>query len=259
MPDINNTFDSDEQLANIEVAVSGAETATLTEADYTESGTGPYTYSAVYTATTDGDYTFTLNIAEDSAGNDGASSESTTVTVGGFSIVDHFDDGTIGTQWTQDVGVWSESGTEIVPTDASASEGAVITNGNVNVADTKVRTLSTTPASGNTASGPCGRYSRTSGEFYSASVGRYNGGILAIYYWSGTGFTKLASDDTITIDASTQYYVDFEASGTSLSAAVYKPGGTKITSVSATDSTLTSGYWGMRTAGTGHPFDTFEQ
>lgn len=93
MPDLQNTFDSDEQLADIEVAITGAETATLTEADYSESGSGPYTYTATYTANTDGDYTFTLNTAADAAGNDGASGQTATYTVGGLPVdaIAHYD------------------------------------------------------------------------------------------------------------------------------------------------------------------------
>jgi len=92
MPDLENTFDSDDQLTNITVTISGAEIASLTEADFTESGSGPYTYTATYTAGTDGGYTFTLNTAEDAAGNNGASGQSDTITVGGGTTVDSFED-----------------------------------------------------------------------------------------------------------------------------------------------------------------------
>jgi len=78
---VSVSIDSDEQLAEIEVSISGAESATLTATDFTESGSGPYTYSAVYEGSTDGDYTATLLHANDSVGNDGASGKSETVSV----------------------------------------------------------------------------------------------------------------------------------------------------------------------------------
>jgi len=76
--DVEVSFDSSETLSSISVSITGAETATLTASDFTESGG---TYTATYQASTDGDYTATLDTAEDSAGNDGASSQSGTVTV----------------------------------------------------------------------------------------------------------------------------------------------------------------------------------
>jgi hypothetical protein len=72
------SFDSSEPLASIELAISGAENATLTEADFTENSG---TYTATYAGSVDGDYTATLNQAVDAAGNDGASGQSATVTV----------------------------------------------------------------------------------------------------------------------------------------------------------------------------------
>lgn len=76
--DVEVSFDSDEALAVIEVAITGAETATLTEEDFTESAG---TYAATYNGSSDGTYTATLNVAEDAAGNDGAGGESDSVTV----------------------------------------------------------------------------------------------------------------------------------------------------------------------------------
>jgi len=77
------TFDSDEELTDTEVSISGAESATLTTADFTETdnGDGTFTYDATYQGSSDGDYTATLEKAEDSFGNDGASGRSDTVTV----------------------------------------------------------------------------------------------------------------------------------------------------------------------------------
>lgn len=83
MPDISVTFDSDEQLEAIQVDVTGPETATLTEADLTETdnGDGSFSYGGAYTATADGDYTLTLATAADPDGNDGATGQSGTVTI----------------------------------------------------------------------------------------------------------------------------------------------------------------------------------
>lgn len=76
-------FDSDEKLSTITVAITGAESSTLTTDDFseTDNGDGSYTYEATYSGSTDGEYTATLDTAEDAAGNDGASDESDTVTV----------------------------------------------------------------------------------------------------------------------------------------------------------------------------------
>lgn len=83
--DVEVSFDSDEQLGgssgDIDVGISGAESGSLARGDFSESGTGPYTYTATYAGSTDGDYTATLNTAQDSAGNDGASGQTSTVTV----------------------------------------------------------------------------------------------------------------------------------------------------------------------------------
>jgi hypothetical protein len=83
--DVEVSFDSDKQLGeksgDIDVAISGVESASLKEGDFTETGTGPYTYTATYDGNTDGEYTATLNSAKDPDGNDGASSQSDTITV----------------------------------------------------------------------------------------------------------------------------------------------------------------------------------
>lgn len=79
--DVTVSFDSDTQLSTISATISGAESATLTESDFSESGSGPYTYEATYSGSSDGTYTATLDTATDGAGNDGASGESDSVTV----------------------------------------------------------------------------------------------------------------------------------------------------------------------------------
>jgi hypothetical protein len=79
--EVRVSFNSSDQLTDIEIDVSGAESATLTEADTTESGSGPYQYVATYQGSVDGDYTATLVRAANSDGVDGASDERGTVTV----------------------------------------------------------------------------------------------------------------------------------------------------------------------------------
>lgn len=81
--DVSVSFSSTDQLSTIAVSVAGAETASLTSADFTETANtdGTYRYTATYAGSTDGDYTVTLTTATDAAGNDGGSSQSATVSV----------------------------------------------------------------------------------------------------------------------------------------------------------------------------------
>ncbi len=72
------TLDSNELLGTLEVNLSGAANATLTRTDFTKTGT---TYSATYNGSTDGNYTATLVVAADGAGNDGASGETDAVSI----------------------------------------------------------------------------------------------------------------------------------------------------------------------------------
>jgi hypothetical protein len=70
------TIDASEPLSSISVDLSGPESATLTS--FGESGT---TYTTTYDASTTGTYTVTLTEARDGVGNDGASSQTDTVSV----------------------------------------------------------------------------------------------------------------------------------------------------------------------------------
>jgi hypothetical protein len=79
--EVRVSFNSSDRLTDIEIDISGAESATLTEADTTESGSGPYQYVATYQGSVDGDYTATLVRAANSDGVDGTSGETGTVTV----------------------------------------------------------------------------------------------------------------------------------------------------------------------------------
>jgi len=78
---ISVSFNSTEQLGTITVSITGAESATLNETSFTQVGSGPYNYTAIYEGNSDDAYTATLNAATDSVGNDGASDQSESVTV----------------------------------------------------------------------------------------------------------------------------------------------------------------------------------
>ena len=75
------SFDVDQQLQSLSVNISGAENATLSLSKFTESGSGPYTYTATYEGSSDGSYTATLTEAKDGAGNDAAVSHSDSVSI----------------------------------------------------------------------------------------------------------------------------------------------------------------------------------
>jgi len=87
--DVQVSFDSNEKLVGIAAEVSGAEEGQLLgeagetgfQGDWSESGSGPYTYTATYSGSTDGEYTITLLDALDDAGNNGATNNTQTVAV----------------------------------------------------------------------------------------------------------------------------------------------------------------------------------
>ena len=68
--EITVSFDSDENLVNIEVDVRGPDEGTLTEEDF--DGDRFEGYEATYRADSDGEYTLELVTAEDSSNDDGA-------------------------------------------------------------------------------------------------------------------------------------------------------------------------------------------
>ena len=80
---VSISFKSDEQLSIINISISGAESTILTRPDFIEGDNrdGTYTYTAMFTGLSDGDYTATLQTAEDSSANDGANGESDSITV----------------------------------------------------------------------------------------------------------------------------------------------------------------------------------
>lgn len=76
-------FTSNERISEIEVEISGPETATLTTDGHTETerNNGTYRYDATYDASVDGKFTATLQQATDGSGNDGATGQSVDVSV----------------------------------------------------------------------------------------------------------------------------------------------------------------------------------
>jgi len=129
-------FDSDEQLETIAVSISGAESTTLTRADFTESNAdGTYTYTATYVANSDGDYTATLQTAADTDGNDGASGQTGTATVD--TRVPQISKYTVSnpTGQTIDVSFDSNEQLESIEVSISGAESATLTMVNFTEAD----------------------------------------------------------------------------------------------------------------------------
>jgi hypothetical protein len=62
--DVDVRFTSTVQLTNIEAQISGDASGTLTESDFTESGSGPYTYEADVSSGSDGTFSVELTTAE---------------------------------------------------------------------------------------------------------------------------------------------------------------------------------------------------
>ncbi|PSP47641.1 hypothetical protein BRC75_09220, partial [Halobacteriales archaeon QH_7_69_31] len=123
---VSVSFDSDEDLSNISVDLSGPESATLTEADFVESGG---TYSATYDGNSDGDYTATLETAEDAAGNDGAAGQSDNTTVDTTAPTVSSDSFTASNPEGQNVSVSFDSDEDLsnVSVDLSGPESATLT------------------------------------------------------------------------------------------------------------------------------------
>jgi hypothetical protein len=82
--DVEVSFDSNERLSTIDVGVTNDSgySVNLTSFNEVNNG-GSYTYTQTVDVGGAGDYTAVLNVAEDDAGNDGASGQSDTVTAGG--------------------------------------------------------------------------------------------------------------------------------------------------------------------------------
>lgn len=78
---ITTGFQLGSATADLDVGISDAETASLDRDDFTESGTGPWTYVGTYVGASDGTYVVTLNTAQDSGGTDYANGETDSVVV----------------------------------------------------------------------------------------------------------------------------------------------------------------------------------
>jgi len=77
------SFESNEQLSTIQINITGAESVVFTMSDFSESETenDMFSYEALYSAESAGNYTATLTEAVDSAGNDGATEAEVSVTI----------------------------------------------------------------------------------------------------------------------------------------------------------------------------------
>jgi hypothetical protein len=86
---IDISFDASQSLDDITVQVNGGATATLDEGEFTESGTGPYTYNYDLTGLSDGSYTVELTDAESggTASSDTPLSDTAIVGGGGSGVV----------------------------------------------------------------------------------------------------------------------------------------------------------------------------
>jgi hypothetical protein len=71
-----------EPLATLRVALNGPNTTTLTLADFSRSGSTPYTYTATWTPERRGDYAATLRAAADANDKDGADGQVDAISVG---------------------------------------------------------------------------------------------------------------------------------------------------------------------------------
>lgn len=128
------SFNSDESLTDIEVQISGNASETLTEGDFeTSSDGGTTTYTATYDPGATGDYTGSLEVATDAAGNDGASGQTDSVTVADSSSGGSTDDSTSGSAGS------STTTSTATPTDDSTDTSTTET--------TSVETPSSTTAS----------------------------------------------------------------------------------------------------------------
>lgn len=80
---VQASFVSSEELENINCDLSGAVSTTFYAGDFSKSnnGDGTYTYSVQYATSISGDYTFQLNMAADSGGDDGASGQTATTSI----------------------------------------------------------------------------------------------------------------------------------------------------------------------------------
>lgn len=258
MPEMENTFDSDEQLSAIQVSVDGPEPTTLTEADYSEQGTGPYTYTATYNPASAGEYTWTLDTAEDAAGNDGASGQSQTIVVGETTLtLDDFNDGTLDTAYQGDRGAYQ------VTTNSPVLEGSH----SLRMTDTSgsafnlyaTSGLSGLPQRGDTIQALVQslNQNRTLGIYFLGTDAsnayftqlEFSSGTLKLFKKSGGSFDT-ATTTSVSLSADTLYELEIQpASGGTLTVTVYEGTGssrTELATVQRSDSEYTNPLIGFR-------------
>jgi hypothetical protein len=126
--EISVSFNSNEVLSAIETTVTGPETSTITETQFTQTqnSDGNYTYKSTYVAENDGSYTIELNKAEDSHGNDGADDQSMSVEVDTTDpVINNFE---VSNPSGQDIKIQFDSNEDIdeIIVDLSGAESSVL-------------------------------------------------------------------------------------------------------------------------------------
>jgi PGF-pre-PGF domain-containing protein len=162
---VSIAFDTDEQLANVTVTVSGAESATLSRENLTETADGNgYEYDVTYSGRANGTYTVTVTDAVDTKGNNATHvSNATSATDATAPTADAGDDTTAnpGNDRIADAntsvafdGTNSTDNVDIVSYDWSFGDGASATGATVNHTYTTpgnyIVTLTVTDTVGNT-------------------------------------------------------------------------------------------------------------
>lgn len=205
---LRTSFESDEDLASIRVSISGEETVTLRTDQFSETDRGNiYTYEATYQASSNGEYTATLDQASDTSGNDGSSSQSATISVGSQSqsviYRDDFDYDSYLSNWQirddhdgPGISIEIEDGQLIHTVDGNNNGGNIITE---EVFDSdgilKLEVQTSTPPEG---------YGGFGIGFHFADYGTEGG--VQVQSGSGNGFsyTVYPSDDQRNIDIDPQ-------------------------------------------------------
>lgn len=253
MPDIEHSFDSAAQLASIQTDITGAETATLTESDYSESGTGPYTYTAVYSASADGEYTFTITNAETSGGVSATwGGQSALITTGTANIIDGFEDGDIS-EYSGDTAIFDV--TTASPVYAGSYSLKATGDGR--------RIYSTTGLNTYPQRGDSFRVWAHINDSRSASVlwgGPSSGdlyrlvafnqfGNFRLYREDGGSPTQIASDENNTIPQNEWCYFQVSFGSPTIECSLYNSSDSLITTIQADDSTYDADGFGFFTSG----------
>lgn len=260
------SFDADEQVTNIQNDITGAESHTLTEADFTETdnGDGTYTYDGSQAVTTDGRYDSTLTTAADAAGNNGGGSSVTDFINLGTVEIDDFEAADLSawgspTAFTLSSSVPVHSGTQaIVATGTNLSGWANMAaddsalNTQPQPGDTFRYSVQLREASNNGVQLWYGAQATGKGidpERYFAFIDADDNQFELFYRNSSGTNTQLGTSQAVTWTSYTGQYVDVEitwGSGGSHTARVLDSSSTELASITASDSTLTSGAVGMQ-------------